>query len=102
MIEIVSATRRSEAEFWENAPLGISLRRLAEDQRLVPRIKFENTSGLPVVYHERIEAAANEARKRAEEDIRNAKNEIDLAKAQGELAAMAAQIAALRKFRRSK
>ena len=48
------------------------------------------------------EAAANEARKRAEEDIRNAKNEIDLAKAQGEFAAMAAQIAALRKFRRSK
>ena len=48
------------------------------------------------------EAAANEARKRAEEDIRNAKNEVDLAKAQGEFAAMAAQIAALRKFRRSK
>lgn len=48
------------------------------------------------------EAAANEARKRAEEDIRNAKNEIDLAKAQGEFAAMAAQIAALRKYRRSK
>ncbi len=48
------------------------------------------------------EAAANEARKRAEEDMRNAKNEIDLAKAQGEFAAMAAQIAALRKFRRSK
>lgn len=48
------------------------------------------------------EAAANEARKRAEEDMRNAKNEIDLAKAQGEFAAMAAQIAALRKFRRNK
>ncbi len=52
--------------------------------------------------HDLDEAAANEARKRAEEDIRNAKNEIDLAKAQGEFAAMAAQIAALRKFRRSK
>ena len=52
--------------------------------------------------HDLDEAAANEARKRAEEDIRNAKNDIDLAKAQGEFAAMAAQIAALRKFRRSK
>ena len=52
--------------------------------------------------HDLDEAAANEARKRAEDDIRNAKNEIDLAKAQGEFAAMAAQIAALRKFRRSK
>jgi len=52
--------------------------------------------------HDLDEAAANEARKRAEEDIRNAKNDIDLAKAQVEFAAMAAQIAALRKFRRSK
>ena len=52
--------------------------------------------------HDLDEAAANEARKRAEEDIRNAKNDLDLAKAQGEFAAMAAQIAALRKFRRSK
>lgn len=52
--------------------------------------------------HDLDEAAANEARKRAEEDIRNAKNDVDLAKAQGEFAAMAAQISALRKFRRSK
>ena len=52
--------------------------------------------------HDLDEAAANEARKRAEEDMRNAKNDIDLAKAQGEFAAMAAQIAALRKFRRNK
>ena len=50
--------------------------------------------------HDLDEAAANEARKRAEEDIRNAKNEIDLAKAQGEFAAMAAQIAAIQKLRR--
>jgi F-type H+-transporting ATPase subunit epsilon len=50
--------------------------------------------------HDLDEARATEARKRAEEDIRSAKNEIDLAKAQGEFATMAAQIAALRKFRK--
>jgi F-type H+-transporting ATPase subunit epsilon len=52
--------------------------------------------------HDLDEAAATEARKQAEEDIRNAKSDIDLAKAQGEFATMAAQIAALRKFRRSR
>ncbi len=48
------------------------------------------------------EAKANDARKAAEEAIKNAKSEIDLAKAQSELAVMAAQIAALRKFRQKK
>ncbi len=42
---------------------------------------------------------ANAARVAAEEAVRNAKNELDLAKAQSELAVMAAQIAALRKYR---
>jgi len=46
------------------------------------------------------EAKAKEARVRAEGAMRNAKSEIDLAKAQGELAAMAAQIAAITRFRR--
>lgn len=45
------------------------------------------------------EAKANEAKKLAEEAMKNAKSDIDFAKAQGEFAAMAAQIAALRKFR---
>ncbi|CAM3781969.1 F0F1 ATP synthase subunit epsilon [Roseateles saccharophilus] len=44
------------------------------------------------------EAKATEARKLAEEALKNAKSEIDLAKAQSELAIQAAQIAALRKF----
>ena len=48
------------------------------------------------------EAKASEAKKIAEEAMKNAKSDIDFAKAQGEFAAMAAQIAALRKFRRSK
>jgi F-type H+-transporting ATPase subunit epsilon len=44
------------------------------------------------------EAKALEARKQAEEAMKNAKSDIDFAKAQGEFAAMAAQIAAWRKF----
>src|SRR5215217_4572691 len=48
------------------------------------------------------EEKANEARRAAEEALKNAKTEIDLAKAQSELAVMAAQIAALRKYRQKK
>lgn len=47
------------------------------------------------------EAKAVEARALAEEAMKNAKTDIDFAKAQGEFAAMAAQIAALRKFRKN-
>jgi len=46
------------------------------------------------------EAKASEAKALAEEAMKNAKSDIDFAKAQGEFAAMAAQIAALRKFRK--
>ena len=45
------------------------------------------------------EAKASEARKDAEEALKNAKNEIDMARASSELAILAAQIAALRKYR---
>ena len=45
---------------------------------------------------------ANKARAAAEEALKNAKSDVDLAKAQSELAVMAAQIAALRKFRQKK
>ncbi|MCC7150382.1 MAG: F0F1 ATP synthase subunit epsilon [Rubrivivax sp.] len=50
--------------------------------------------------HDLDEAKANEAKKLAEEAIRNAKNEIDLARAQSEFAMMAAQIAAIAKLRK--
>jgi len=46
------------------------------------------------------EAKATEAKRLAEEAMKNAKSDIDFAKAQSEFAAMAAQIAALRKFRK--
>ncbi|MGE5331717.1 MAG: F0F1 ATP synthase subunit epsilon [Nitrospirota bacterium] len=45
---------------------------------------------------------ANAAKAAAEEAVKNAKGEIDLARAQSELAVMAAQIAALRKYRKKK
>ena len=48
------------------------------------------------------EEKANEARRAAEEALKNARSDIDLAKAQSELAVMAAQIAALRKYRQKK
>ena len=45
---------------------------------------------------------ANAARAEAEEALKNAKSEIDMARATSELAIMAAQIAALRKYRQKK
>ena len=48
------------------------------------------------------EEKANESRRAAEEALKNAKSDIDLAKAQSELAVMAAQIAALRKYRQKR
>ena len=48
------------------------------------------------------EAKAMAARAAAEEALKNAKGDIDIAMAQSELAVMAAQIAALRKYRSKK
>ncbi len=48
------------------------------------------------------EEKANTAKRQAEEALRNAKTGFDVAMAQSELAVMAAQIAALRKFRQKK
>ena len=48
------------------------------------------------------EEKAKESRRAAQEALKNAKSDIDLAKAQSELAIMAAQIAALRKYRQKR
>ena len=48
------------------------------------------------------EAKAVSAKAAAEEALKNAKGDIDIAMAQSELAVMAAQIAALRKYRQKK
>jgi len=45
---------------------------------------------------------ANKARAAAEEALKNAKSEIDMARATSELAVLAAQIAALRKYRQKR
>ena len=50
--------------------------------------------------HDLDEAKALEAKKSAEEAMKNAKSDIDLAAAQGEFAAMAAQLAAIQKLRK--
>ena len=50
--------------------------------------------------HDLDEARVVEAKKRAEEAMRNAKSDIDLAAAQGEFATMAAQVAAISKLRK--
>ncbi len=48
------------------------------------------------------EQRANEARSLAEEAVKNAKSDVDLARAQSELAVLAAELAALRRFRGKK
>ena len=48
------------------------------------------------------EERANEAKLAAEEALKNAKSDVDLARAQSELAVLAAELAALRKYRGKK
>ena len=48
------------------------------------------------------EQRANEARALAEEAVKNAKSEVDLARAQSQLAILAAELAALRRYRGKK
>lgn len=57
MIEIISATRKSEEEFWKSSATGISLRRLAFDKKINFHIEFSNGRGLPEIYNERIIAS---------------------------------------------
>lgn len=52
--------------------------------------------------HDLDEAKAEEAKRLAEEAMTNAKSDIDFARAQSEFAVMAAQIAALRRFRQKR
>jgi GT2 family glycosyltransferase len=57
MIEIVSATQLSETDFWNQAALGISLRRVQYDRRLAANITFANGHSLAEIYNSRIAAA---------------------------------------------
>lgn len=58
-IEIVSATRFSEGDFWDKSPLGVSLRRIGRDPRVAARLAFSNRRGLPEVFNEAIQAPEN-------------------------------------------
>lgn len=60
-IEIISATRLSQEEFWKRSALGVSLTRLKPDPRLASHIAYENRRGLPEIYNERIRANAPDA-----------------------------------------
>lgn len=56
MIDVVTATRLSEADFWSESALGLSLARLKADSRLKAFPSFANRRGLPEVYNERLTA----------------------------------------------
>lgn len=56
MIEIITATRLTENDFWNTSALGISLRRLGDGGRLFACVFFENKRGLSEVYNARIAA----------------------------------------------
>jgi len=59
VIEIIGATRMQEKDFWAKSALGLSLRRLSYDKRLVPTIFYANTRGLPELFNSRITAPEN-------------------------------------------
>lgn len=54
---VVSATRKTEADFWKTSALGKSLKIWRSDPLVVPCIAFENTNGLGTVYNAQIHAA---------------------------------------------
>lgn len=56
MIDVVTATRLSAADFWANSALGLSLARLKSESRLNACPAFDNQRGLPEVYNARLAA----------------------------------------------
>ena len=55
IIEIVSATLKTEDDFWNHSALGLSLKRLQQDKRLRTHITYQNRLGLPEIYNRRIQ-----------------------------------------------
>jgi len=56
MLDVVSATRLSEREFWQRSALGQSLVRLGFDDEISTRISYENSRSLSSIYNEAIAA----------------------------------------------
>ncbi|MGV3581612.1 MAG: tetratricopeptide repeat protein [Methylophilus sp.] len=62
LVQVVSATRMSEQDFWTQSALGRSLNRhLKKDARLSTSIAFNNTRGLSTIFNESIENAEDDA-----------------------------------------
>ncbi|MEA3207289.1 MAG: hypothetical protein QOE70_346 [Chthoniobacter sp.] len=53
---IVAATRKTRFQFERRSPLGLSLRRMAFDQRITNSIAYQNTEGLPGIFNRQIVA----------------------------------------------
>jgi GT2 family glycosyltransferase len=60
-LEIISATRLAEPEFWSTSALGKSLKRIGFDRRIGWHIAYSNQRGLPLIYNERIQAPGADA-----------------------------------------
>lgn len=61
-VQIVSATRMTEQEFWGQSALGLSLKRhLPQDTRLSAKVCFENTRGLSEIFNDSIHEAEVDA-----------------------------------------
>jgi GT2 family glycosyltransferase len=60
-VEIICATRKSEAEFPAGTALGASLNRLSYDKRISARVHVDNTHGLPEVYNQSLRAAQDDS-----------------------------------------
>lgn len=60
MIDVVTASRLSRAEFDAQAPLALSLRRLEKDPRLKLDVACDNTTGLSEIYNRAIDASADD------------------------------------------
>jgi GT2 family glycosyltransferase len=59
--QIVSATRSPPSDFQSLTALGMSLERLAHDARMTVRVATSNSRGLPDVYNEMLDGAADDA-----------------------------------------
>lgn len=61
-VQIVSATRMTEQEFWSQSALGLSLKRhLPQDTRLSAKVSFENTRGLSEIFNDSLHHAEDDA-----------------------------------------
>lgn len=61
-VVIVSATRLSEADFWNKSALGLSVaQHLKLDARLAVHVAYENSRGLPEIYNEYINQVEEDA-----------------------------------------